>query len=111
MPRQLPNSFKEPLAGQVDAGGSLIVKFGPQYNEMWDIQQVTLEMETAPNGAVANLRVMGSLVAPAPSPRRATASGQPPIFLYGGETMSVEWENCTPGDVGKVLVVYLKSLY
>jgi hypothetical protein len=78
---------------------------------MWEVSQVSIEMLTAPSGATLDVRYMNSLVAPSQSARRAAASGDPPIFLNGGETMSVEWQNCTPGDPGKVLVVYRKSVY
>ena len=103
--------FNEPFQGVVDAAGNLTVRFGPFYNNTWTVEQVTLEMPSAPAGAVAELRYMASLVAPSPSPRRAAASQDPPIFLNGGETMSVVWSACTPGDIGRVLVVYRKGGY
>lgn len=106
-----PHPFNDPLQGIVAAGGALTIKFGPQYNNTWYVTQISIEMPTAPAGSLLVIRRMGSLIAPAPSAKRATASGDPPIFLNGGEFMTVEWTGCTPGDVGKVLVTYNKGLY
>lgn len=107
----LDKPFKESSQGIVKADGTLSLKFGPQYNNTWSVEQITLEMTTAPVGARAEIRVMGSLVAPSYSARRASASGDPPIFLYGGETATVEWTGCTPGHVGKIWYTYRKGLY
>jgi len=108
---ELDRPFKDTMQGIVKADGTLSLKFGPQANNMWDVKQVTLEMPTAPAGSRAEIRVMGALVAPSYSARRASASGDPPIFLYGGETATVEWINCTPGDIGIIWWSYKKELY
>jgi hypothetical protein len=105
------NPFNEPRQGIVDAAGLLTIRFGPPYNNTWEVQQVSIEMPTAPAGATCELRYMASLIAPSPSAKRASAGGDPPIFLQGGETMTVEWRGCTPGDIGRVLFVYRKGLY
>jgi hypothetical protein len=105
------NPFNEPFQGIVDANGDLTIEFGPQYNNTWEVLQVTIEMPTAPQGATVEIRYMASLISPSPSARKASAGGDPPIFLQGGETMTVVWENCTPGDVGRVLAIYRKGLY
>lgn len=99
------------LQGTVNASGDLSIPFGPNGSEKWRVSQVTLEMPDAPAGALAEIRRMGTLLAPAPSPRRATASGEPSILLYGGETLRVEWSSCTPGNVGQVLVIYDREAY
>lgn len=101
----------EPFQGSVDANGDLTIRFGPQLNNKWLVQQVSLEMPTAPVGATAEIRYMSSLISPSPSAKRASAGGDPPITLQGGETMSVVWEGCTSGDIGRVLVTYEKLLY
>lgn len=102
---------KLPLQGIVDANGDLVIRFGPPGNQVWEVTQVAIEMDTAPAGATVNIRVMGSLIAPSPSARRASASGDPPIFLHGSETMTVEWAGCTSGDIGRVLAVYRRGRY
>lgn len=107
----LPNPFNLPLAGIVNAAGALTVSFGPKFNEFWNVEQVSIEMPAAPQGATVDIRYMGSLVAPSPSARRAAASGDPPIYLNGGETMTVNWTASTAGIPGKVLVVYRKGIY
>jgi len=111
MPRTFDRLFKESFAGVVDAAGDLTIKFGPQLNELWDVSQVSLEMPNAPVGASVSLRVMGSFVDAPASPRRASAGGDPPVYLNGGEFMTVEWINCTPGDFGNVWITYRKSIY
>lgn len=99
------------LQGTVDASGGLTIQFGPSGAEKWSVKQVTLEMPTAPSGARAEIRRMTTLLAPAPSAKRASASGDPPIYLYGGEFLRVTWIACTPGDPGSVLVIYEKEFY
>lgn len=111
MPEFLPYPFNDPFQGTVDANGDLTIVFGPAYSNVWEVLQISLEMPDAPTGSSAEIRYMSSLVARAPSARKATASGDPPFFLKGGETMSVVWENCTVGDTGKVLVTYRKGVY
>lgn len=110
-PQTFPYPFNEPFQGIVELDGSLIVPFGPSSNNTWKVTQVSLEMPTAPAGASAEIRYMASLVAPSPSARKGSAGGDPPIFLQGGETMTVNWTNCTPGDIGRVLVTYEKGTY
>lgn len=109
--REFPNSFKDSKQGIVAAGGGLTISFGPEANEMWDVQQVSIEMANAPTGATVELRVMGSLVDAPASAKKAAAAGDPSIFLYGGETMTVTWAGATVGLVGKVWLTYKKSVY
>lgn len=105
------NPFNEEFQGIVTAAGILVVKFGPPYNNSWTVEQVTLEMPNAPVGATAEIRRMGAFIDRAQSARKASAAQEPPIFLNGGETMTVEWAGCTPGQAGKVLAIYRKGLY
>lgn len=100
-----------PLSGLVDAAGNLTISFGPPANQAWDVQQVTLNMPTAPSGAIANLFYQNSLHAPAPSARRSAAAGVPGMFLHGGELGSLRWEGCTPNDTGSILVIYVRGDY
>lgn len=102
-----PNPFSLPLQGRVPANGILEVFFGPPLNINWTIEQVSIKMLTAPSGSACDLYQMGSLHAPAHSARKATfANGD--VYLNAGETMSVRWTGCTPGDIGEVLVNYRK---
>ncbi len=111
MPREFPYQFNEPFRGIVDTAGDLTLAFGPDSSVMWIVQQVSIEMPTAPAGATVEIRYMNSLATASPSARRGTAGGEPPITLQGGERLSVVWENCTPGDPGNVLVSYRKVAY
>lgn len=106
-----PYPFNTPYQGVVDANGELEITFGPSNNELWDVKQISFEMPDAPSGSTAIIKYQGSLVAPAFSARKAAIAGDPPLFLKGGETASVRWENCTTGDVGEVLVIYTKQTY
>lgn len=104
-------TFTAHLQGTVNAAGRLTVPFGPPGNQIYDVRQVTLEMTTAPAGCTAEIRQMGSLIAPSYSARRAAASEPPPITLQGGETLTVEWFNATPNDIGRVTIVYDRKTY
>ena len=112
MPIQtFPHPFNLPLQSIVPVSGDLTIRFGPPYNQIWTVEQITLKMLTAPVGATAEIHYMSAFVDVAPSARRASAAESPPIVLQGGETASVVWENCTPGDIGEVLVIYRKDTY
>lgn len=96
------------FTGVVDAAGNLTVKFGPNPAVNWNITQMSIEMPSAPTGAGASAYARGGLLFPFPTPRRAAAAGDPPVFLFGGERAEVRWSACTPGDVGTVFVLYDK---
>lgn len=112
MPPQIfPDPINLPLQDTVDANGDLTIRFGPPYDQKWTVEQVSYKMPSAPSGATAEIRYMAAFVDQGFSARRGSAAGEPPVFLRGGETMSVVWENCTPGDVGEILVIYRKEVY
>lgn len=108
---EFPDPFDETKQGQVDANGDLVLTFGPPTNQKWTVTQISIDMPTAPAGSQLNAKKMGNLIAPAFSARRAVASGDPPVHLHGGETMTVEWEACTTGDIGRATVTYRKATY
>lgn len=111
MPQNFPYPFNDPYQGIVKANGELEIFFGPEPNQIWNVTQVTLEMQTAPAGCSAQLKYQGSLHAPAFSARRSAIGGDPPMNLKGGERGSVLWTGATPGDIGRILVIYNKSGY
>jgi hypothetical protein len=111
MTPRFPYPFNSPFQGEVDAAGDLVIEFGPENSVTWTVEQVSLEMPTAPVGATAEVRYMNALVDATLNARRSAAGGVPSIFLQGGERMSVVWANCTPGDPGRVLVTYRKQAY
>ena len=102
-----PYPFDSSFQAVVDGSGEAEVSFDSGGIINWRVTQVSIEMPTAPVGAACYLRKRGKLV----TPMIATgdvAAGDPPIFLKPGETMTVTWTGCTPGDVGTVLVIYDK---
>lgn len=63
-------------------------------------------MPTAPAGALCSLRLNGYLVT-ALIPTGDAAGGDPPVPLDPlNDELTVEWELCTPGTLGKVLILY-----
>lgn len=106
-----PNPINLPLAGIVNAAGELTIPFGPPGNQAWEISQVSIEMPTAPVGSRVEVRYMNSFVDAPSSAKRASAGGDPPIYLQPGERMTVEWTGCTTGDPGNILVVYKRGIY
>lgn len=107
-PVESPFPFDWTRQGAVDASGDLSIEWdsGGQIN--WLVEQVTCEMPTAPVGATAALRKGNGQLITLMIPTGDTAGGDPPVMLRPGETMRVEWAGCTPGDVGKVYVIYRK---
>lgn len=103
--------FTAHLQGTVNASGRLTISFGPPGNQIYEVRQVALEMPTAPAGCTAEIRQMGSLIAPSYSARRASASEPPPITLQGGESVTVEWFDATPNDVGRATIIYDRKSY
>lgn len=72
----------------------------------WLLQQVTIDMPTAPAGATARLEKNGSLVTLLIA-QGDTAGGDPPVLLRGQQdACTVEWSGCTPGNIGRVLAIY-----
>lgn len=90
--------------GTVAADGILELTIMPGFKP-WLVQQVTIEMLTAPAGSTCFLRKRGLLITPLISAADA-AAGDPPITLYQGEPLTVEWAGCTPGDQGTATVIY-----
>jgi hypothetical protein len=103
-------TFDSRFQGVVSADGTCDVTFGPPLNNQWVLSQVSTEMPDAPSGSTCVLRKMGAFVTFLIAQGDA-AGGDPPLPVRGGETVSVEWEGCTPGDIGRVYVIYEKSTY
>jgi hypothetical protein len=88
----------------VDAAGRATITVTPGFKP-WLISQVSTEMLTAPAGATCFLRKRGQLITPMIAAADA-AGGDPPVMLYQGESLTVEWAGCTPGDQGQATVIY-----
>lgn len=100
---QLPTRLTD--AQQVPASGVLEISFGPRALVVWVVSQVSIEMADAPSGSAAFLRLRDTLVSPL-VPTGDAASGDPPVTLYPGDELSVQWTGVTPGSTGKVFVIY-----
>ncbi len=102
-------SATQDYSATVAAGGTATVRIVTgSRRRVWTVYQVTVEMSTAPIGATCSIRKNGSLVSPA-IPTGDPVGGDPPVTLEGTDVMTVEWAGCTPGDVGRVLVIYDES--
>lgn len=97
-------------AEAVDVSGSLTITIRPTAGVPWLVRQISSAMETAPSGAGCMLRKVGTFVT-ALVPTGDAAGGDPPVQLNPGDNMTVEWTDCTPGDVGTVLVFYDRLRY
>lgn len=73
--------------------------------QTWTVSQVSVEMATAPIGATCDVRKGGALITPL-IPTGDAATGDPPITLRPGETMTVNFAGCTPGATGTVYLIY-----
>lgn len=85
-------------------GAFVVIETGTRF-QSWTIHQVSVEMGGAPVGATCALRKGGTLITPLIA-TGDVADGSPPIPLRPGETMTVEWAGCTPGDIGNVYLLY-----
>jgi hypothetical protein len=88
----------------VDAAGDATVTITPGFKP-WLVSQVSTDMRTAPAGAVCGLFKRGQLITPLIAAADA-AGGDPPVTIYPGEALTVEWTGCTPGDQGQATVIY-----
>lgn len=88
----------------VAANGRATITVTPGF-QPWLIEQVSIEMLTAPSGADCILRKRGSYITRLIAAGDA-AGGDPPITLYQGEPMTIEWTGCTPQDQGRATVIY-----
>lgn len=106
-PAVSPFPFDWSRQGIVDAAGELSIEWDSGGTINWLVEQVTIEMSSAPVGSTAELRKGDQLVTPM-IPTGDVAGGDPPVMLRPGHRMRVDWAGCTTGDVGKVYVIYRK---
>lgn len=96
--------------GQVNSAGVCEIPVRVQGLVAWQVEQVTIDMPTAPVGAVASLLVNDDLVTPMIAAGDA-AGGDPPLPLHPGDTLLVRWTGATAGDRAKVLIIYRRAAY
>lgn len=103
--------FDDQKQGVVDASGDLRITFQCPLNQRWTVQQITGKMLTAPAGASLRIEKGNALIAPTFSARKAAVGNLPYIPVRGGESISVVWEDCTPGDIGLMFILYEAETY
>jgi hypothetical protein len=91
-------------SGVVPASGALVLSFTPRSNDLTRVTQVAAEMAAA-GGAIGVIRRNGAIVTPF-VPTGGAAGGDPPIWLWPGDTLTVEWTGAPAGAVGKATVFY-----
>lgn len=94
-----------PLVGDTNAAGVCTVSFRSQSQVAWQVEQISIEMPTAPVGTVCTLRVNDAFVTFL-IPTGDAAAGDPPLPVFPGDVVEIEWTGATPGDQGKALVIY-----
>jgi hypothetical protein len=90
---------------RIGAGGTGTVTIRTGSRETWIISQVSIELPSAPSGAIADLRLNDDLVTPLIA-SGDVASGDPPVTLLPTDTLTVNWSSATPNLIGRVLVFY-----
>jgi hypothetical protein len=92
------------FSGNIGADGTGTITFTPTKNLPWLLQQVSIEYQLYPSGAVAELRKNGNLITVMIA--SDVADSDPPIPVAPGDRMEVTWFNGTPGDTVSVYIIY-----
>lgn len=71
----------------------------------WQITQISVELPTAPAGAVGELRHNGRFIT-AFLPAGDAIGGDPPLPLRPGDQAVLLWTGCTPGDQARATWFY-----
>lgn len=87
------------------ASGVVTVSVMTGSTQEWTVSQVSTKCTAAPVGALCNIAVNGDHISKM-LPAGDVASGDPPVRLTGSDTMTVIWQNLTPGAVCQVTVLY-----
>jgi len=91
----------------VDAAGYATAVIRPRTGQTWEMQQVSVELLTAPpGGCTAAVRKNGWLVRPL-DPAGDSFEGNAPIILRGGpDAMTVSVYAATPGQTMRAFFIY-----
>jgi hypothetical protein len=87
-----------------DATGAATITFTPRGAGLTVVTQVAVEMAGAAS-ATCVVRRNSSIVCVLVATGDA-AGGDPPIWLWPGDVMTVEWTGATAGAVGKATIFY-----
>jgi len=101
------SQVQEGKTSVVDASGYATAVIRPRTGQTWTMQQVSVELLTAPPaGCTAALRKNGWLITPM-VPAGDSAGGDPPIVLRGGpDAMTVSVYLATPGQTMRAFFIY-----
>ena len=91
-------------SGTASASGALTLTYTPRSNDLTRVTQVAAEMANA-GGAICVVRRNGALVTPL-VPTGGAAGGDPPIWLWPGDALTVEWTGGPVSGVGKMTVFF-----
>jgi hypothetical protein len=89
----------------VDAAGEAVIAIETMSQLAWSVRQVSVELEAAPFGSTCTMRKNGRFISYA-FPTGDVISEPPPLTLRPGETVTLTWTGCTPGDVASAWVSY-----
>lgn len=95
----------ETLTAVANGAGTATVNIVTNGVDTWTISQVSVEMATAPAGALCVLRKNGYLITPLIATGDA-ATGDPPMRLLPSDAATVVWTGVAPGAVGKVALIF-----
>lgn len=101
MARQYP-----PWTGSAtaDAAGNATITYQPRGSTLQRVTQVAAEMTGGGTGR-GTIRRNGAIITPF-VPTGGAAGGDPPIWLWPGDILTIEWVGVSPGLVGKATVIY-----
>lgn len=92
----------------VPASGTVSLQFGPgARGRTWRVEQVSIQMDSAPLGSYARLLKGDRLITPMLT--TDVAGTGPPVYLQGTETLTVTWYSVTAGLLGRVKAFYVEE--
>lgn len=94
-----------PVSVTADASGNATATIRPTSRQTWTVSQVSINMPNAGGSASCGLYKNGFLISPL-VPQADAASGDPPVVLHTGDTMTVQWVGAAVGATGSVVVIY-----
>jgi hypothetical protein len=92
------------LSAITAATGICRVAYNPRGANTYEFNQISAEMAGA-SAATCAIRRNGALVCPIVATGDA-AGGDPPVWIWPGDELTVEWTGAPVGAVGKVTAFY-----
>lgn len=100
---------RQPYSTVAAADGTAVIAVRPRGSRAWRVNQVSPSMvagsaTAVSDDATAGIYLDGDLVTPVVA--QGDAAEGTPVDVQPGDTLTVEWANCTPGNICKALVFY-----